>query len=159
VSEPIALPEFPLTGGCACGAIRDELTRPPIALFACHCTDCQKMTGSAFSMGMPVFAKHLRLIKGEPKTWLRRAASGRVIPQRFCGDCGTRLFTEPAGDPPTFTLRPGTLDDTSWLRPAAAMWTKSAQPWISFGNILAYDAQPAEFMPIVEAWRASLAEH
>ena len=152
----VTLPKFPVSGGCACGAIRYELLKPPIALFACHCSDCQAITGSAFSLAMPVFCKHLRLTRGEPGVWIRTAQSGKQIPQRYCRDCGTRLFTEPGGEPATYTLRPGTLDDTSWIKPAAAFWTKSAQPWMTFDGILAYDTQPSDFMPVVAAWRAMI---
>lgn len=156
----IVLPAFPVEGGCACGAVRYELTAPPIAVYACHCSDCQKITGSAFSMAMPVFRKHLRILRGNPRLWIRTAQSKRRIPQRFCADCGTRLFTEPDGQPPTYTLRPGTLDDTSWLKPVAVFWRRSAQPWIQFDNILVYDTQPeSDFTPVIDAWRASLVEH
>ena len=154
----VTLPTFPVTGGCACGAVRYELTKPPLALFACHCRDCQKMTAAAYSLAMPIAVDALTITRGEPKNWLRTAGSARRIPQYFCGDCGSRLYTAPPGPTPTLTLRPGTLDDTSWLVPAAAFWRRSAQPHVVFDpEMLVYDTQPDDFMPVVRAWRASLA--
>jgi hypothetical protein len=144
-------------GGCACGAVRYELTRAPYALFACHCADCQTMTGSAFSLAMPIAPDALRITKGALKSWVRVAASGREIPQHICGDCGTRIYTAPPGPVPSLTLRPGTLDDTSWLRPAAAFWKNSAQPHVIFdADMLVFDTQPDDFMPVIRAWRDSL---
>jgi hypothetical protein len=156
--EKIVLPAFPIQGGCACGTIRYELTSAPIAVYACHCRDCQKIAGAAFSMAMPVFRKHLNILSGELRTWIRTADSGSKIPQRFCADCGTRLFTEPPSSTNTCTLRPGTLDDTGWFKPVAHFWVKSAQSWVQTGDVLIYDTQPPDFMPVVNAWQAALAQ-
>jgi len=154
----VTLPSFPVQGGCACGPVRYELTAPPFALFACHCADCQTMTGSAFSLAMPIAPDTLRITKGALKTWVRVAASGREIPQYVCGECGVRIYTAPPGPVATLTLRPGTLDDTRWLRPSAAFWIASAQPHVAFdADMLVFDTQPDDFMPVVRAWRDSLA--
>ena len=152
-----ALPAFPIQGGCACGALRYEVTAAPIALYACCCAACQTLTGAAFSLAMPLMRETFRVTQGEPACWNRVADSGRTIPQRFCAACGTRLFTEPPLSPQTVTLRPGTLDDTSWLVPAAAFWTRSAQPWTVFPDgALLYETQPDDFMPVVRRWREML---
>ncbi|MDO8378841.1 GFA family protein [Phenylobacterium sp.] len=149
------LPSFPIQGGCACGAIRYELRAPPIAVYTCHCADCQTLTASAFSMAMPVLRKDFQITQGEPATWLRKAKSGTVIPQRFCPDCGTRVFTEPPGGPHSLIIRPGTLDDTSWLHPVSAFWVSSAQPWVTFDDdVLLYETQPTDFAPVMKAWKA-----
>jgi hypothetical protein len=67
-------PSLPLLGGCACGAIRYEITTFPLLLCACHCTDCQTRSGSAFALNMPVDTNALRFVKGEPKGWHPLAA-------------------------------------------------------------------------------------
>lgn len=77
-----------------------------------------------------------------------------MIPQRFCAQCGVRVFTEPPGGPHSLTLRPGTLDDASWVHPVAAFYTRSAQPWVSFGDQLTYETNPSEFDTIMRAWKA-----
>ena len=84
-----------------------------------------------------------------------RVDSGTVIPQRFCAECGVRVFTEPPGGPHSVTVRPGTLDDTSWVHPVAAFWTRSAQDWIAFPqDVLTYETNPTDFAPIMQAWKA-----
>jgi hypothetical protein len=152
------LPDFPVQGGRACGAVRYELTAAPYALFACHCADCQTMTGSAFSLAMPIAPEALRITRGALKAWVRISGSGREIPQHVCGDCSTRIYTAPPGPVPSLTLRPGTLDDTRWLRPVAAFWRASAQPHVAVDeDMLVFDTQPDDFMPVARAWCASLA--
>lgn len=148
------LPSFPVEGGCACGAVRYVLKGSPLGVYTCHCTACQTLTGSAFSLGMSVLRTDFEVTKGELATWLRTADSGKVIPQRFCAQCGVRVFTEPPGGPHSLTLRPGTLDDTSWVHPVAAMFTRSAQPWVTFDEDLVYETNPTEFEPLMKAWKA-----
>lgn len=147
-------PAFPVTGGCACGAVRYVLKGSPLGVYSCHCTECQSLTGSAFSLAMSVLRTDFEITKGELSTWVRTADSGAQIPQRFCPTCGVRVFTEPPGGPQSVTVRPGTLDDTRWVRPVAAFWTKSAQSWTALpADTLTYETQPTDFAPVMKAWR------
>ena len=130
----------PYTGGCQCGQIRYELHAEPLAR---HCTECQRQSSSAFGMSMPVAREAVKLLKGTPKQWSRPSASGRAVVCFFCGECGTRLFHQPTRNNKITNIKPGTLDDTSWLRPVGNLWTSSAQPWITFSNdMLNYAEQP-----------------
>jgi hypothetical protein len=148
------LPEFPIEGGCACGAVRYRLTAAPLCVYTCHCTDCQTLTTSVFSLNGVVRSDTLEVTQGELKSWIRTADSGAQIPQNVCAECGVRIFTEPPQSAATRTLRLGTLDDTSWLRPAAAIWIKSAQPWVAMPDgALLYEAGADDFRPIVQRWR------
>ena len=70
--------KLPQTGGCQCGAIRYEITQGPQMVYTCHCTDCQAMTSSAFSMALVLPAESFRLVTGEPKAVQHTADSGRV---------------------------------------------------------------------------------
>jgi hypothetical protein len=72
-------PSLPLLGGCACGAIRYEITTFPQLLYACHCTDCQTQSGSAFALNMPVDTNALRFVKGEPKGGIRSPRNGAQV--------------------------------------------------------------------------------
>jgi hypothetical protein len=148
------LPQFPIEGGCACGAVRYRLDAPPLCVYVCHCTDCQTLTTSVFSLNGLVRAETHEVTQGELKHWMRTAASGNQIPQYVCAVCGVRIYTEPPQGSGMRTLRLGTLDDTRWLRPAAAIWMKSAQPWLAMpeGTLL-YDAGADDFGPIVRKWR------
>lgn len=153
-------PQFPLTGGCACGAIRYEITTMPLLLYACHCTDCQRRSGSAFALNMPVAAKTLRIVKGAPKGWRNTSGSGATTTSWFCGDCGSRIYGARDGRPDSMTIRAGTLDDTSWLRPAAHLYMRSAQPWetIIGSEAACFDIGPADFSKLAAAWQAMWAD-
>lgn len=149
-------PTLPLTGGCACGAIRYEITAMPLLLYACHCTECQRRSGSAFALNMPVATEALRIVKGKLKGWRNVGTSGTATTSWFCADCGGRIYGEREGRPDSMTVRAGTLDDTSWLKPAAHLFMRSAQPWETIEGDC-YDAGPADFRPLAKAWQAMMA--
>jgi hypothetical protein len=127
--------QLPLQGGCICGAIRYAIAQAPYLVYACHCTDCQRITSSAFSIGVVIadggFSQQGKQARSVPGGV---AASGRVKSRWVCPDCGTWLFgsPQPGTDYPGMTrvVRGGTLDDTSWLSPTAHYWTRSRQPWV-----------------------------
>jgi hypothetical protein len=85
-----------------------------------------------------------RLTRGEPRMFARRTSPVKTMECWFCPDCGTRLFHVPGGA--TYTnrnIKPGTLDDTSWLVPSIHFWTRSAQPWVQIPNTATrYETQP-----------------
>ena len=108
------------SGGCQCGAIRYEISGPPVAIYACHCTECQKQSGSAFAMGAVIPQEHFRITKGNPKMFARKISPSKTMECWFCTDCGTRLYHVPGGATyPNRNIKPGTLDDTSWLVPTS----------------------------------------
>ena len=152
-------PNLPLTGGCACGAIRYEITAMPLSLYACHCTDCQQRSGSAFALNMPLATASLKVTQGQPRGWRHVSPSGAAVVSRFCAECGCRIYGERAGRPETVNLRAGTLDDTSWLRPAAHFFTRSAQPWeiISSERAACFETEPDDTLSAASsAWRKSI---
>jgi hypothetical protein len=122
--------QLPLTGGCCCGGVRYEIRARPTALYCCHCKDCQRQTGSAYAMSMFVPRGAVAITAGAPKCWRRQADSGRFMRCWFCGDCGARLYNEPESRSDVTVIKPGTLDDTSWLDPVGEIWTRSRQPWV-----------------------------
>jgi hypothetical protein len=141
--------KLPLTG--LCGAIRYDIAQPPITVHTCHCTDCQRITGSAFSIGMVVFADEVRL-SGETRTVESMADSGRTKRRLICPNCGIWIGGMPmvATQVPGMVrvIRAGTLDDTSWARPTIHFWTHSRQPWI----VLPDGDQRYETQPKNAAW-------
>lgn len=145
---------LPLNGGCQCGHVRYRLTAPPLVLYACHCTECQRQSASAFGLSMAVDRDDLTVDWSRCGTWERIGASGRKVGCRFCRRCGARLFHEPARNPAIVNVKPGSLDDCSWLQPVGHLWTKSRQPWVTIPNgVLAYDGQPDGFEDLFIAWR------
>jgi len=146
--------EPPFTGGCQCGAIRYEITAKPLTLYACHCTDCQKQSASAFGMTFRIQSDALKIIAGKPKEWHTVADSGNAKVAHFCGDCGTRLYNAPARHPGALSIKAGTLDDTSWLQPVGSVWTRSAQPWVAIPpSPLNHETQPDSMQSFVDAWQ------
>jgi len=145
--------KLPMAGGCGCGRVRYEIRAKPIAVYVCHCTDCQRQSGSAFGMSMAVPRDAVVVLSGTPRTWQRRADSGRLSLCYFCPDCGTRLYHHPTHSPHLAFTKPGTLDDASWLDPAAHIWVKSAQEWSKPpADALAFPAQAPDFSLIANAW-------
>lgn len=148
---------LPLTGGCQCGAVRYAIDAPPRAVYACHCRDCQRQTGAGFALSMIVPRAALRLVDGTPSEWLRPggvAASGTPTACLFCGSCGARLYHLPTRNPAVAIVKPGTLDDTSWLRPAGHIWTEHAQPWVAIPEDMPnFPRQPPDYTAIEAAWQ------
>ena len=133
----------PYTGGCLCGEVRYVVSGEPLTLYACHCTDCQHRTGTAFALSMVVSRKSFEVQKGKPVHYSVKLADGRTKTGQVCPTCSTRVWGEPVKLPDMVIVQPGTLDDTSWLRPVAHIWTRSAQPWFPFPEGVArYEAQP-----------------
>ena len=121
---------LPQTGGCQCGMLRYEITETPRMIYTCHCTDCQRITSSAFSMAFVVKSEAFRLTGAEPRGLQRTTDTGRVATRWVCPECGSWICGAPRSGSAMRTVRAGTLDDTSWLRPTVHFWTRSAQPWV-----------------------------
>ncbi len=133
----------PREGGCQCGAVRYRLEGEPVALITCHCTECQRQSGSAFGMSLIVPKDSFQLLAGDLKWFVRTADSGRAVDCAFCPACGTRIYHEPTSRKDTLNIKPGTLDDTSWLSPALHVWTKSKQPWVPIPEaVRCFEGQP-----------------
>lgn len=149
----MAKTSLPQSGGCACGALRYELSAPPLMIYNCHCANCQKITGSAFTVSATVPEAALKFVKGAPKRAAWKADSGNERFGLFCGECGSRIANGQTPSIGMLSLRAGTFDDTSWVEPVGDIWTKSAQRWVAFRGLTA-DGQPKEYGPFIEAYRA-----
>jgi len=121
--------KLPQTGGCQCGKVRYEVTEAPLNVYTCHCLDCQRLTSSAFSLGVVVPETGFRLTGIEPRSLQRMADSGRTNIRLVCPECGSWVSGMPRDG--VVRLRGGTLDDTSWLRPTRHIWTRSKQAWVA----------------------------
>jgi hypothetical protein len=144
---------IPFSGRCLCDAVRYRVTQEPLTFYACHCTDCQKRSGSAFGLSMWVNRSAIEVTKGEPALHAS-TFGGRLRKRRICAQCGGNLFSEPREGSQVAIIRPGTLDDTSWLKPVAHLWTRSAQPWFAFPEgVRKYEQQPPDFAELIALWR------
>ena len=117
------------TGGCLCGNIRYTLKVEPALTVVCHCTHCQKASGSAFSTNLVLQRADIDF-SGDMAAYDDKADSGNVLKRSFCPKCGSSLMSESSGRPGSAVLKVGTLDDPSKIKPAMQIWTRSAQPWV-----------------------------
>lgn len=141
---------LPLTGRCQCGALSYSLSAPPLMIYACHCTNCQKQTGSAFVLSATVLESALSFTSGEPSRFEWTSDAGNRRFGLFCGACGTRIVNGQAPSIGMYSLRAGTLDDTSWVRPAGHIWLRSAQPWFRPApDDVTCEKQPTDYGPFV----------
>jgi len=119
----------PTTGGCLCGAIRYSLDAQVTALRACHCTHCQKSSGTGSSVNAVVPGSAFTLTQGVPRRYAARADSGRTLLRFFCGDCGSPIYSQRENSPERMVVRAGTFDDSSAMKITTHIWTKSARAW------------------------------
>jgi hypothetical protein len=119
----------PLTGGCACGAIRYVCTAAPLLAFKCHCRDCQQASGTAFAAILRVPAAAFTVTKGEPRFHTVRGDSGDSVSRGFCGACGSPLFSRLSGMTEVVGVRVGNLDDPRQYPPIMDIFVASTQPW------------------------------
>jgi hypothetical protein len=119
-----------LTGGCLCGAIRYRISAPITELRACHCLDCQKASGTGYSVNAALPASAFTITQGAPKRFEAKAASGRILYRFFCADCGSPIYSQRQTTPETVVVRIGTLDEPpAEARITTHIWTKRARPW------------------------------
>ena len=120
------------TGGCLCGAVRYDLTAPPLFVHACHCRDCQRHTGSAFVVNAMVLAKDLLVTKGALAPWPAPAAKGNKHFIHRCTQCQGAVWSSYGGQATAMVyLRAGTLDAPEDLPPRAHIFTRTKQPWVA----------------------------
>jgi len=119
---------LPLTGGCLCGAVRFELDAAPERAGYCHCTRCQKRTGTAASAQAYVDGGALRFVQGEELVQGWRHPDGGME-KCFCRACGAHLGSR---DPETKTygaLRMSAFDGDPGVRPSLRQFVANAAPW------------------------------
>lgn len=143
--------DLPQTGRCQCGATTYALEAEPLTVYACHCHKCQRQSGGAFGMTALVPADALRFT-GAPPAINDRTSDGAQSHSMHCATCGSRICNVRPGSP-TVALKPGTLDDTSWVRPVTHIWTESAQGWTApLRTGLCFERQDFDFDALRRAW-------
>jgi hypothetical protein len=130
-----------LSGGCLCGAIRYEVTQALPSIVACHCTHCQKASGSGASHNAILPTEAFQLLAGQTKCFSDTAENGNRLLRHFCGDCGSPLFSQRENAPGVVVLKVGSLDDSSAMQVVMNIWTRSARPWMHIDPASAQHAQ------------------
>jgi hypothetical protein len=118
----------PLRGGCLCEGVRFELARAPLAAGYCHCTRCQRRTGTASSVQARVEGSAVRVQQGaDLLRWWRHPEGG--FEKGFCGACGSHLFSRNPDDPEQMSVRLGAFDGDPGIRPSFRAHVDTAAAW------------------------------
>jgi len=121
-------------GGCVCGAVRYVAHGDPERVTICHCTWCQRRTGSGFGVASVFRQENVTLTGHVPQKYRHISDdSGRWLDQEFCSRCGTNIGFTLEAVPGMRTIAAGTFDDPSWLKPEKHsfryVYLRSAQCW------------------------------
>ena len=143
-------------GGCQCGAIRFQFDVEPEVVYCCHCTDCQRQSSSAFGVSVWFPASEFKLLQGELSFWNTLSEAGNTKICSFCSNCGARIYHAFDDDTDTLSVKGGTLDRISELKPAAHIWIRSAQPWVKQNLLqqLTFEEEPDTFDQIIQTYQA-----
>ena len=134
--------EYPVDGSCQCGQVTYKLRKPPIAVAACHCTQCQKLSTSAFSLTAMIESNAIE-IHGELNEWSRLAKSGNTSTAKFCPVCANHIYHYNPSNSQHIMLKPSTLADTSVIKPTIHVWVSEKQDWYEIPEgVMVYDTQP-----------------
>jgi hypothetical protein len=117
-----------LSGGCLCGGVRFELTEPPLSANYCHCTRCQRRTGTGASASARIHGRAYRVLQGASliKSW-RHPDGG--FEKCFCRECGAHLFRRDPDDHTIMGVRLGSFDSDPGVRPEWRVFVAYAAPW------------------------------
>jgi len=134
---------YPATGTCQCRNVHYVVKQPPVITVVCYCTDCQKTSAGALSITMMLDREDFELLNGELAFYDRKADSGNTARCFFCPTCSNRIYHENPENNQVIRLKPGTLDDTSIIKPEMHVWTRSAQPWVELpSHVPCHETQP-----------------
>lgn len=114
-----------IEGGCLCGQVRFSGEAEPAFQAICHCKNCQRQAGSAYSVivGVP---RGALTVTGTLKTYRDTGDSGGAVDRLFCPECGSPVLSDAPASPALVFIKAGTLDDASWVKPQIHIWTGSA---------------------------------
>jgi len=118
-----------ITGHCLCGHVTFEYDGEVGPASYCHCTDCRRVTGSAFNVGVRFELARFRLTGGTPGSFAKTADSGNELTRHFCPRCGSPIYTASPVHPGHVYVKAGVLDDPLVVRPVQENWLRSAVSW------------------------------
>ena len=128
-------------GHCLCGNISYVLEGEPAVVAVCHCTNCQRQSGAAFSVNL-LASKEQIIIDGDLTVFEDRSDAGEVVLRKFCGRCGSPILSALGSMPGMVALKAGTLDDVSKLEPSLQVFCDSKQDWLKLDGLAAFAKSP-----------------
>jgi hypothetical protein len=121
------MPELPLTGGCACGAVRFEISAPLVVASYCHCNRCQRRTGTAASPQAVIERGSLEITSGAELIGSFDPPGG--FRKMFCTSCGSALWSRHPEDEGLMSVRLGAFDSDPGIRPSYRQFVAYAASW------------------------------
>lgn len=133
-----------ISGSCLCGSVQYSSDAEPVMTAICHCDNCQRQTGTAFSIIVGVPQGSLVFEKSDTLTeYLDKGKSGRTVRRNFCNNCGSPILSIIEGSLGLDIIKAGTLNDKSWLKPTIQFWCSTSQPWLEISDELTkFDENP-----------------
>ena len=132
------------TGECLCGNVSYTLEGEPIFSLVCHCKNCQKQSGSAFSINVICRLDQIE-VSGNLSIYEGLSDAGNTVFRKFCGNCGSPIFSELTAHPGLIALKVGSLNDTSKVMPSSQVWCDSGQGWLKIeGDMPRFAKNPTE---------------
>jgi hypothetical protein len=123
---------FPIEGGCTCRAVRYRMMTKPMFVHCCHCTWCQRETGSAFVINALIETDRVKVLSGKPELVLTPSNSGKGQNIARCMDCHVALWSHyPGAGPKAAFVRVGTLDNPNACPPDIHIFTSTKQKWVA----------------------------
>ena len=120
---------------CCCGALRAETTGEPAGVAVCHCTECQRRSGSVFAANT-YFRKEQVRTEGVSKVYVRDGQDGRKVRIHFCPECGTSVYWQADFLPRHIGVAYGAFADPSLPPPTLSAWEQTRHPWVVFGHVI-----------------------
>jgi hypothetical protein len=117
------------TGGCACGAIRYEISDEPAVMSDCQCRDCQRKSGTGHGSYLTFPNRERVKLSGSATHWDIIADSGNVKTRAFCPTCGSPVYLTFAAAPTRFTVHAASLDDPSRYKPQVVTYRARGHAW------------------------------
>jgi hypothetical protein len=114
--------------------VKYHLASAPMFVHCCHCTDCQRQTGSAFVLNALIESDRVKILEGDTRSFPQPTESGRSHVIHRCPDCGTAVWSNYGGREEVRFVRAGTLENGSALSPDVHIYTRSKLPWVNLAN-------------------------
>ena len=127
-----------MDGSCRCGRVKLRISAKPLLTMACHCTGCQKMSSSAFSLSVAIPAEGFAVTEGEPVIGGLHGEARHY----FCDYCKTWMFTRPQGVDFFVNVRTTMLDEPDRFPPFVETYTSEKLPWVTTSAARKYEKFP-----------------
>jgi len=131
-----------ISGRCLCGSVSFECDQVPVFQANCHCDDCRRSGGGVHASFVFVPADGLR-VNGRTQTYEHTSDAGNIMTKYFCPDCGSQMFASGSGKPERRGIRVGVIDDASWFKPMANVYSSRKLPSTPLDpEVKAFDKMP-----------------